>query len=890
MSVNRRTVLKSTFLAGALASIHFSTLSPARAATAEAFAASRQQWVHYLVGENLDRADPVIAAKLDAMAVAARSAMAGYVTTPTRTGLWADLPLSARQTNADSARVSTTARRLRSIALAWAAGSLGPDAGAALQMVADGVAWLTRDVFSTSGVRFGNWYDWDVSLPQALNDTLVLTYPAIDPALVQTVVAAERLFTPSIPQAGTQAAAANRVLYCDSFCGRAILAGDAAELASAKDNLAPVLANAKPYGGPVGLVNGDKDEAAFFSNDGFYPDGSFIQHGQFPYVGGYGASLLSSITAIAARTTGTSWSPDISIVQGWFKGSFEPWLWRGLVMDTVRGRQLATVAGDQSTGVAFIGGMLNLLPSVSSESRRYLETVIKAELGYRGTQPTEGLGLRESAAALAIIRNAAITARPAPEFTHVFGPMDRVLHRRAEWSVAYAMHSLRMADYETGNNENLRGWYTSDAATYLYTSDREQYDDGYWCTVDPYRLPGTTVDPVPRAATPVPWRAEYHNPSLYAGGLSAGTWGSAAIDLKAKAPSSMHGRFSRFFFDDFYLCLGAGISVASGRSAETTVENRRVTATSSGPLVIDGLPGPRIGESRTVNGAKWAHIGGVGGYVLLDAPDMLAMRENRSGRLSDISGTVTGSTASQVRTGEYLTLALQHRQGATSSSYAYAVLPNADQQATNDYSSRPDARIVTNTPAVQAVRHERSGRFSAAFFEAGAASIVAADSPCIVAVEESTRQIAVHVSDPTQALSRVQIRLGVPGMGPVEDNPGVSVASRGEVTVVTVDVSGLAGATVSAVLDWQPPKASDLTSMTAKAADAHFEPATASSLHKKAGRFAGAMNSNRLAAARLELRAFQDELDAWLVQNHDADASVRDLSDLASRLVVQTSS
>ncbi|MGF6835118.1 hypothetical protein QF015_003313 [Paenarthrobacter sp. TE4293] len=591
--INRRTVLKSAFLAGALTSIHLGTTSPARAASDEAFEIARQQWRSYLIGANLDTTDPVMASKLDAVAATARSAMAGFVSAGPRIGLWSDLPLSARQTNADSARVSTTARRLRSIALAWAAGCLGTDADRALHIVSGGVAWLVSDVFSPSGVRFGNWFDWDVNLPQLLNDTLVLTYGALDPALVQSVVAAERHFTPSIPQTGTQAAAANRVLFCDCFSGRAILSGNVEEAVSATANLVPVLAYAQPYGGPVGLIDGDKDEAAFFSNDGFYPDGSFIQHGQFPYVGGYGASFLSSITAISARTTGTSWSPDVSIVEKWITDSFEPWLWRGLVMDTVRGRQLATVAGGQSTGVAFIGGMLNLLPSVSAGSRAYLETVIKAELGYRGAQPTEGLGLRESAAALSILRNPGTRARSAPAFTRVFGPMDRVLHRRPEWAVAFAMHSLRMADYETGSNENLRGWYTSDAATYLYTSDREQYDDGYWCTVDPYHLPGTTVDSVPLAATAVPWRAEYHNPSLFAGGLTAGTWGSAAIDLKAKAPSSMHGRFSRFLFDDFYLCLGAGISVAADRRAETTVENRRVPPPQVGLWLLTDCRGLR---------------------------------------------------------------------------------------------------------------------------------------------------------------------------------------------------------------------------------------------------------------------------------------------------------
>ena len=56
------------------------------------------------------------------------------------------------------------------------------------------------------------------------------------------------------------------------------------------------------------------------------------------------------------------------------------------------------------------------------------------------------------------------------------------------------MYSQRVGNYEFGNTENKKGWHTADGMLYLYNQDFAQFDEGYWATIDPYRLPGTTVD------------------------------------------------------------------------------------------------------------------------------------------------------------------------------------------------------------------------------------------------------------------------------------------------------------------------------------------------------------------------------------------------------------
>ncbi|MRC57016.1 hypothetical protein GH877_30690, partial [Bacillus thuringiensis] len=67
----------------------------------------------------------------------------------------------------------------------------------------------------------------------------------------------------------------------------------------------------------------------------------------------------------------------------------------------------------------------------------------------------------------------------------------------SKYMVGISMYSNRISSFEAGNKENKRGWHIWDGMVYLYNEDDVQFGKSYWPTVDPYRLPGTTVDTVP---------------------------------------------------------------------------------------------------------------------------------------------------------------------------------------------------------------------------------------------------------------------------------------------------------------------------------------------------------------------------------------------------------
>jgi len=62
--------------------------------------------------------------------------------------------------------------------------------------------------------------------------------------------------------------------------------------------------------------------------DGFYADGSFIQHKDLPYTGSYGDVLIKSLGLMisAAKTSGFELNPDIQGIYSHLLNSYAPLL------------------------------------------------------------------------------------------------------------------------------------------------------------------------------------------------------------------------------------------------------------------------------------------------------------------------------------------------------------------------------------------------------------------------------------------------------------------------------------------------------------------------------------------------------------------------------------
>ncbi|WP_328907065.1 polysaccharide lyase 8 family protein [Streptomyces sp. NBC_00234] len=750
-----------------------------------------------LTGGDFDPADPDFAAAVAALDSTAKGLWDTLDRGTARTALWPDLaPVT------DPGNFGQSYTRLRTLATAWATPgtSLSADPAVADALVA-ALRFTYDTAYNPAKRETGNWWFWEIGAPRALMDSAVLLrgrLPAADLADYLSVVdrfcpdADRRTNSPTLAETG-----ANRTDKAVIVALRGLLGGDGTKIASARDALSDVR---------------DSGRNSLFrytsSGDGFYEDGSFVQHGVVAYTGTYGAVLLSGTAHLLALLAGSEWAvtdPKVSVMYEAVGRSFAPVIFDGLMMDAVRGRAVSRErAGDHRDGAAAVAAILLLATGAPEPYAARWRAVVKGWLTRNRTTPFAGLvTLPQLALAKDVLGDEGIPAEDRATGLHVFADMDRVVHRRPRWAYSLSLSSKRISAYEAGNGENLHGWYTGDGMGYLYDADDlGQFNDGFWPTVDPYRLPGTTVDTRQRADLGTGAGTSTYRPTnaVAGGSVLHDRYGSASMELVGASGSTLRAKKSWFLLDNAVIALGADIGATDGRTVETVVENRNLGRTGAPHLVIDGVrQAGDQGWTGEFTGAGWAHIEGLGGYVFPGTAALHALREERTGTWRSINtGADTGGSTTEL-TRRYLTLWVDHGLSPSGASYAHVLLPGASALATEVWSRSRPVRVVANDATVQAVEVRRLGLTAANFWSAGRAAGITSSGPASVLVMQRDNRISVAVSDPGRTATTLSVELPCP-VGAVisaDDTVSVTTGRRG---VLTVAVGGSRGHTHHAEL------------------------------------------------------------------------------------------
>ncbi|NBE53686.1 polysaccharide lyase 8 family protein [Streptomyces boluensis] len=758
-----------------------------------------------LTGGDFDPTDTDLAAALGRLDAAAGELWSSLDRSAERTALWADLsPVTA------PGNFGQSYTRLRTLATAWA--TIGAQlAGSAdvLGALVSALRFLHDRAYHASATESGNWWFWEIGAPRALLDTCVLLREVLPAADLADYLATVDRFVPD-PDRRTNSptlseTGANRADKCVIVALRGLLGQDTAKVALARDGLSDTR-----DAGRNSLLK------YVSSGDGFYEDGSFVQHDAVAYTGSYGSVLLAGAALLLTLLADSPWAvtdPKVSVVREAVERSFAPLVFDGLMMDSVRGRAVSRERSvDSTAGAEVISSVLLLAAGAPAAYAERWRATVKGWIERNDSHPYLAVAsVPQVARAKELLADDGV--RPAHRMTGhvVLADMDRVVHRRPRWAFALSLSSRRIAGYEAGNGENLHGWYTGDGMTYLYLDDDlGQFGDGFWPTVDPYRLPGVTVDTRPRADAGTGGGTSLYRPSnTVAGGASVdGRFGVAAMRLLA-AGSTLRAHKAWFFLDNAVLALGAGISAEDGRTVETIVENRNLGTSGAPTLLIDGTEQPSSqGWSSTFDGARWAHVAGVGGYVFPPSAGsaggaggaaLHALREERTGTWRAINtGADTGGSPTPV-TRRYLTLRLDHGTSPSDAGYAYALLPHATPAATESWADASPVRIVANSPSVQAVEARRDGLTAAHFWQAGGVAGLTCDGPASVLVRRGDAGISLAVADPGRTADRVTLELPFPVRSVESADASVAVVV-GRRPRVTVDVGGSRGHSHRALL------------------------------------------------------------------------------------------
>ncbi|UVJ38686.1 polysaccharide lyase 8 family protein [Arthrobacter sp. CJ23] len=795
--MSRRTLFRTAGMA-AVAGVLLSQTGPAFAATENGVQALIERRRLVLTGGPGAAGVPELAAQLAGLGQTTDKWWQSMDKTPARTSLWNDIPLTGiGQSATATANMGLHFNRIYDMALGYsvqgsphfASAGLAADLVAALQ-------FLNETAYKPGMKAAGNWWFWEIGAPRKSVDILTLLHAEVPEALRTSLLAAVRWFAPNPNWRGRATSfaetGANRVDKSLACCMRGILDNNPDEAALGRDALSDTVRGG--INSVFGYVNG---------GDGFYTDGSYVQHTYLPYAGTYGVVALAGIAEIFAMLGGSPWAvtdPKRSVLLDAIENTYAPFVWDGRIMDTVRGRAVSRQREpDYVSGFGLISAVLLLAPGCEEPYRSRFLSLAKGWLERCADQKLVGhpsQSLAKSLLSLSALSDASVAPAPAPVYSRMFADQDRLVHHRPQWGCTVNLSSKRIGRYEWGNSENNLGWYQGDGMTFVYTrEDPAQFSADFWPTVDPYGLPGTTVNDQARASgagaagTGIPRAFQ-----AFAGGLTMDSrWGVVGMD-HLNHNKTLSGRKSWFFLDDAVVCLGAGITGTGGASVQTTVENRSFAVGSVPDLRTDSRNRRLAAGDAAVAVQRSVHVDGHGGYVFLDAPGVSGAPEvavvRRTGSWFDVnSGADTGGSKDPV-TRDYVTVTHRHGVDPADSGYAYMVLPAASHDTTFSQSANPGVKVLANSADCQMVDIAKEKLVLANFFATGTGGGYAASGPCTVAIRQSGDALAVSVADPSRTQSSVRVTLpGTAWRSLVQADAGVALVGT-DPLVIDVQLDG----------------------------------------------------------------------------------------------------
>ncbi|MDB6031379.1 MAG: hyaluronate lyase [Verrucomicrobiales bacterium] len=761
-----------------LAGLWFVGLAASHADEFDALRLKRRDMLNF--GTNASSADPNYSNWISSIAVTAQRHWTSLNTSASRAYLWSDRNHLAT----DSSDISASFGRLQIMALAWSTRNSSLETNASLlTAITNGLDWLYANSYNETKIEYDNFFDWEIAAPLALNDTAVLLYSRLSPVQIANYMNAVDHFSPT-----PNLTAANKVWKASVVALRGAIVKDAAKIALAGQALSDVFQYST-------------------AGDGFYPDGSFIFHNEFAYNGGYGSQLLQTIAPLMQWLKGSSWEitdPNQANVYCWVYDSFQPFIYQGGLMQMVSGRYYTRSGDDHTDGHDLIAAILQVAQFAPTNDARAFKAMAKAWIQgdtYRNFISTQFPPF--NIWAQTVLNDPSISPTPGLVRHYQFPQMDRVLHCRPGWAFGVSMSSSRVANYESIRGENLRGWYTGDGMTWLYTPEENYYADGFWPTVNPYRLPGTTIDTQTRTNAS---GQSYTGPNNWTGGASLqNLYGLCGMQLNAWG-SSLSARKSWFMFDNEIVCLGAGISTvaADNHSVETIIGNRRLTSNGNNPFTVNGiLQSPGFPWSQTLTNTQWAHLAGNVsgsdlGFYFPQPVTINGLREARSGAMAELN-TTYGSTNRISR--NYLTLWYDHGLNPSNASYSYVLLPNSSASQVSTYASNPDIQVLGNNTTAQGVKENVLGITAVNFWKDGTNRLggITVDKKASVIMRNDGSLLDVGISDPTQTNTGIiNLELSSSAAAFLTGDAAFLVQQLTPTIKVAVNMNGSAGQTLHA--------------------------------------------------------------------------------------------
>ncbi|WP_122639087.1 polysaccharide lyase family 8 super-sandwich domain-containing protein [Romboutsia sp. Marseille-P6047] len=720
--------------------------------------------------------------------------------------IWDDLSGNTSNASTNSNHITKSFERLREMSKAYLLeGSELKGNSDLLKDIVYGLDWLIENKYNASGdkVPFGNWWDWQIGAPQKLTDTLIILKDYLTEEQFKNYAEKISYYAPNARDMNsptpTISSGANRVDMCQVVLYTGLLIKNDNKVKESSNDLLPELK----------YVTNSK-------TNGIYKDGSLIQHDAIPYTGTYGAIFLEGVGKLNYLLDKTEWSipqENVNMLYDVIKDSFEPLMYKGVIMDMVNGRSISRSNWqDIQNGDKVVKSIVKyFIPSATSKESSRLKGVVKywVESNKDTNIVNNTKDLEYRAMLIDILNDDSVESSGPLQGHYNFAMMDRVVHRNSEYSFGISAYSDRTYMYEAMNQENLKGYHTSDGMTYLYNGDTTQYSRGFWATVNSNRLPGTTVDTL-KLYDGANGSKVSSNQSWVGGSVIEGKYGVSGMYLDKNTEKEKNEAYkmdltakkSWFMFDDEIVALGSDIDSTKDRTIETIIENRVLSNEGTETFTVDGdISIKELGNLEKKEGASWAHIKGEKentdiGYYFPNKANINILRENRTGNWKDINGT----ESDKIVKNNYLTMWINHGVNPNNEKYSYVLLPNKSLDEVKEYNEKPNIEILSNTESVHAVKEKELNITAANFWDDNqSVDFIYSDKQSSVIVREDSGVIKIGVSDPTmknEGKIRIELHKKVGDLISKDDR--IEVIDLSDKLILEVNVNGANGSTINA--------------------------------------------------------------------------------------------
>lgn len=776
----------------------------------------RKKWHDYIVGSELDLNDASVqkyVASVNKTANKYWEEMNKSDETD-RKQLWDSHPITvytntSAEARVSSGNVSTNFQRLKHLALAYeTAGCDLYKNETLLQEIISGLDFMVDTYYNGStSTDWGNWYHWEIGNAQALAATLMI---------LQDNLTKEQM---NHYMTGLDRYAGN--------CGSAGIPGSPTMTGANLLDKALVVAQTGVLTNNVSKMehvkNAQKSVYTYVTkDDGFYADGSFIQHHTLAYTAGYGATLYGGIGVFFYMLDGTPWAIQYEdgseqMIYDTIFNSIEPLMYDMQMADSTAGRGIVRSTADTRTrAVGVLNAILPIGASMKGEMKARFDSFAKDFIQTDVDYYFENTGnITTIQLAKKLLNDSSIAPRDNYAVHKTYAGMDRISHVRPEYMFNVAMSSTRQSKFENYNGEGLKTWNIADGMTYLYTDDLNQYTNGYWAAIDPHRLPGTTVERALSRKDFTTYAESGRTPYSWAGGVTLGNYGAAGVQMKSLGNenkgngSQLTGADSKkswFMFDDEIVAVGSSVTSTTGNCVETIIDNRQIKEDLSNEVTINGTAQNIVDNSDNadkhgteIENAQWAHIQGntenssIGYYFPKENTTIHALKELRESNYSTQS-----TTEDKEVSGGYATLWFDHGAKPEGASYEYVILPGATADATKAYAKESQVEVLANDDNVHAVHHKSLDMTGVNFWndsENTVAGITSNKKASVMMQKTKDGVLEIAVSDPTQENNgTIELTVDVPCEEVISQDETVTVNEIGDVVKLSVNVSGSMGA------------------------------------------------------------------------------------------------